>query len=42
MTTPTPTTPPLDPDSDFEASKFSRGYVHHLFKAHEPLAAHIV
>lgn len=33
---------PLDPNSDFSASKFSRGYVHHLFKANEPLAAHIL
>jgi len=33
---------PLDPNSDFSASKFSRGYIHHLFKANEPLAAHIL
>jgi queuine tRNA-ribosyltransferase len=33
---------PLDPDSDFEASQFSRGYLHHLIKANEPLAAHII
>lgn len=35
-------TTPLDPDSDFEASQFSRGYLHHLIKAKEPLAAHII
>lgn len=35
-------TTPLNPDSDFGPSQFSRGYLHHLIKAHEPLAAHIL
>lgn len=33
---------PLDPTSDFEFSKFARGYLHHLIKANEPLASHII
>lgn len=33
---------PLDPHSDFGSSQFSRGYLHHLIKASEPLAAHII
>ncbi len=35
-------TTPLDPGSDYEMSQFSRGYLHHLFKAKEPLASHIL
>lgn len=34
---------PLDPESDFFISqKYSRGYLHHLLKAHEPLYLHIL
>lgn len=33
---------PLAEDQDNPASQFSRGYLHHLLKAHEPLAAHII
>lgn len=33
---------PLAADQDNPASQFSRGYLHHLVKAHEPLAIHIL
>lgn len=35
-------TTPLAEDQDNPASQFSRGYLHHLLKAHEPLSAHII
>jgi len=35
-------TTPLAADQDNPASQFSRGYLHHLVKAHEPLAIHIL